>query len=295
MKGIREIKGRIRSVKNTSQITRAMQLVAASKMKKAQNRALEGRPYTMLMAEMLACLPANADALRNHPLVARRENIETRGILVVSTDKGLCGGLNGNLFRYIAEHVTDKAAYVSIGRKAKQFLSRTKRDLIADFSISDEVEFHEIRAVVEFMLEAYLEGKIDTIEVLYPRFVNTLQQEPTIFEVVPIIDLHGQLEELRKNFASDLVAAEKDEREMVFEPSPTEILEELPALFVKQQIFQRILEMKASEQSARMVAMKSATDNANNLVDSLTLEFNKARQAGITQEILELAAASASD
>lgn len=293
MKGIREIKGRIRSVKNTSQITRAMQLVAASKMKKAQVRAMEGRPYSLLMAEMLACLPTNAEALRNHPLVARRETIDTRGVLVVSTDKGLCGGLNGNLFRHITEHVREKAAYVSVGRKAKQFLSRTKRNLLADFTVSDEVEFHEIRAVVEFMLEAYQDGKIDTIEVLYPRFVNTLQQESTLFEVVPIIDLHGQLEGLRKSFGSDRIATEKDDRDMSFEPSPVEILQELPALFVKQQIFQRILEMKASEQSARMVAMKSATDNANSLVDSLTLEFNKARQAGITQEILELAAANA--
>lgn len=297
MKGIREIKGRIKAVKNTAQITRAMQLVAASKMKRAQEATLQGRPYTVLLAEILANIPTVGDI--EHPLLTKRP-VKNRGVLVVSTDKGLCGALNANLFRlipqYEEEHGLPKEAYkyLSVGRKAKQFLARSKRQLVADFSVSDKVSFREVRTVVDFMLDAYTKGEIDTIDVIYPRFVNTLMQEPTIAHLAPITDLNAEIEKIRKNFGSNSTAAARDERQMSFEPSPTAILAELPPLFIRHQIYQRILEMKASEQSARMVAMKSATDNANNLVDSLTLEFNKARQAGITQEILELAAATAS-
>lgn len=298
MKGIREIKGRIKAVKNTAQITRAMQLVAASKMKRAQDTALAGRPYTVLMAEILANVPMVEGV--EHPLLKVRP-VKRRGILVVGTDKGLCGALNANLFRALAQYEQERelgaggVAYVAVGRKATQFLARTKRPLIGDFTVSDKVTFREVCAVANFMLEAYAKEEIDTIEVFYPRFVNTLMQEPTRVRLAPINDLREEVTQMRKHLGEGKGEAAKDEREMQFEPDPQAILSALPPLYLRHQLYHRFLEMKASEQSARMVAMKSATDNANNLVDSLTLEYNKARQASITQEILEIAAATASN
>ncbi|WP_269539334.1 ATP synthase F1 subunit gamma [Cerasicoccus fimbriatus] len=289
MPSTKEIRGRIKSVKNTSQITRAMQLVAASKMKKAQDAATAGRAYAVLLAEILESV-AGQEIAQNHPLLQKRE-VKRRGILVIGTDKGLCGPLNGNLFKEIMA-IKDDAVYIAIGKKATQFLSRTKRPLMADFPLSDKVTYAEVRAIVNYMLELYEEGKIDTIEILYSAFINTLLQQPTLMPIVPMTDIHDLIEDVKKRNKIELSDTSSDDREMIFEPSPNEILEELPALYVKQLIFQSLLGAKASEHSARMVAMKSATDNAKNLVSDLTLEYNKARQAAITQEILEIAAAT---
>jgi len=289
MPSTKEIRGRIKSVKNTSQITRAMQLVAASKMKKAQDAALAGRSYAVLLAEILSSV-AGQEAAQEHPLLAKR-TVKRRGILLVGTDKGLCGPLNSNLFKKVME-VEGEASYITIGRKATQFISRTKRPLLADFPLSDKVTYAEVRAVVNYMLELYEEGQIDTIEILYSAFVNTLVQHPTLLRIVPLHDLDSLIEEVKERFKISLSDTSNDEREFIFEPNAAEILHELPALYVKQLIYQSLLGSKASEHSARMVAMKAATDNAKNLVDDLTLEYNKARQAAITQEILEIAAAT---
>ncbi|MGE9294496.1 MAG: ATP synthase F1 subunit gamma [Puniceicoccales bacterium] len=290
MANLKAIRGRIKSVKNTGQITRAMQLVAASKMKRAQDDAISGRPYAMLLAEILESV-ADQETEFRHPLLEGRE-IKKRGILVISTDKGLCGALNANLIKEIIK-IKDPAAYVSIGRKSTQFLSRTHRELKADFTISDKVAYHEIRAVVEYMLNLYYEGEIDTIEVLYNSFINTLAQEPTLTRLAPMDQLREQLDKLRKREKFDLAETSADEREFLFEPDAKSILQELPNLFIKEEINHMAREAKASEHSARMVAMKAATDNAKTLVDDLTLEYNKARQAAITQEIVEIAAAAA--
>lgn len=290
MPSTKEIRGRIKSVKNTSQITRAMQLVAASKMKKAQDAAMAGRAYAVLLAEILESV-AGQEVAKEHPLLKPREQVKRRGILVIGTDKGLCGPLNSNLFKEIMA-IKDDVAYVTIGRKATQFISRTKRPLLADFPLSDKVTYAEVRAIVNYMLELYEEGKIDSIEILYSAFVNTLLQEPTLLPIVPMTGIHELIEDVKKRYKIDLSDTSSDDREMIFEPNAKAILEELPALYVKQLIFQSLLGAKASEHSARMVAMKSATDNAKNLVSDLTLEYNKARQAAITQEILEIAAAT---
>ncbi len=290
MKGIREIRGRIKSVKNTAQITRAMQLVAASKMKRAQTLALQGRPYALLMAEIIVSVLRSEDILE-HPLFRSRP-IQKRGILLIGTDKGLCGPLNTNLFKHLSG-IEGNAAFVTVGKKATQYLARAKREVIAEFIVSDRASFSELRPAAEFLLKAYLEGRIDSIEVLYTRFINTLCQEPCLQPLLPIGNIAETLNALRSRWDKEGgFAHRKDEREMLFEPNPRAILEVLPELFIKQEIYQMLLESKASEHSARMVAMKSATDNANQLVDDLTLEYNKARQAGITQEILEIAAAS---
>lgn len=291
MASTRDIRRRIKSVKNTRQITKAMELVAASKMKKAQSAALAGRPYANLMTEMLASL-ANRVGDFSHPFLEARE-VKVRGILLITTDKGLCGPLNANLFKLVSE-IKTPAKFVAIGRKGTQFLGRTKRDIVADFQVSDRVAFTEVRAAVEFLVNLFLEGTVDSVEVIYPRFKNTLVQEPTVRPVLPLTSLREFIDKLSDHGTSGAAAAPKaahDDRDVLFEPSAAEVLGALLPFYVNRHIYQLALSAKASEQSARMVAMKTAKDNATSLLGDLTLQYNKARQAAITQEILEIAAA----
>ena len=289
MANTRDIHNRIKGVKNTRQITKAMQMVATSKMKRAQECAKAGRPYALLLADVIGSLSGSVQDL--HQAFFETRPVKHRGILVVSTDKGLCGALNANLFRIVNE-VESSAKFVSVGKRATQYVSRTRRDLLADFSVSDRAPFSEVRKVVEFLLRSYEEETIDTVEIVYTSFVNTLVQEPEIVQLLPLTDLKTMLAKLHARFGSPDDELVKDTREILFEPVREEILAELATLYVKQEIHQLILEAQASEHSARMVAMKSATDNAGNLVDELTLQYNRVRQAAITQEILEISAAS---
>ncbi len=295
MANLRDIRRRIKSVKNTRQITKAMQLVAASKMKKAQERALSGRDYAVLLADILNTLSESL-ADFEHPYFKERP-VKKRGILVLSTDKGLCGPLNANLFRQITTQVGSEAAcFITVGRKAKQFVARTRRELLADFEVGDNVSFAKVRAIGDLLCQMFDEGKIDTVEVLYPAFINTLVQESRLFQLLPFTNLDAMLAKIRGRAGyTGLEEPPDDAREMKFEPSAGAILDALPQLFLKQELYQLLLEAKASEYSARMVAMKSATDNAGKLADQLTLDYNKARQAAITQEILEIAAAQATN
>jgi F-type H+-transporting ATPase subunit gamma len=290
MPSTRDIRRRIKSVKNTRQITRAMELVAASRMKKAQDMAIAGREYTYLLANILGSISARLSEV-NHPLLQRRE-ISTRGILLLTTDRGLCGPLNSNLFRLVSE-IKEPVKFVSVGRKGTQFLGRTQRPLIADFSVDDSVPFQDVLVVAEFMVEQFLKGEIDTVEILFPRFVNTLIQEPTQVSLLPLPDLKEMVRKIRAGLHYEETDRDEDDRQMLFEPDLKELLKAILPLYVNRQIYQFMLSTKAAEHSARMVAMKSATDNAGNLLDDLNLEFNKARQAAITQEILEIAAATA--
>ncbi len=287
-KGLREIRNRIKSVKSTAQITRAMQLVASSKMKRAQDTAQGSRAYAELLGEILdTAISKVADFA--HPLLTKR-TVKTRGILLVTSDKGLCGALNGNLIRQAAE-IKD-AVFVCIGRKGAQAIARSGRKLLADFPVSDRANFSEVRPAAEFLLKAFAEGTVDTVEILYPHFKNTLVQMPRLQQLLPADSLVAQARDLRVKLGLAEPKVESDEREMIFEPSAADILNELPSLFFKQAVHQAILEAKASEHSARMVAMKAATDNAKKLAGALSLEYNKARQAAITQEILEITAAA---
>ena len=234
----------------------------------------------------------NSGSVIEHSFFKARP-IKKRGILILSSDKGLCGPLNSNLFRLVSESVQEEAVYFTVGRKGAQFIKRSGLDLKQAFEVSDKVEVHEFIPVVEALVDAYESEAIDTIEIAYPNFINVLVQKPVIQPILPIIDLEMVLEQLKskiKGFAQD---SSLESREMSFEPSPADILSQLPSLYLRFMVSQLILESKASEYSARMVAMKSATDNASKLVDALTLDYNKARQAAITQEILEIAAASA--
>jgi F-type H+-transporting ATPase subunit gamma len=283
MASTRDIRRRIKSVKNTRQITKAMELVAASKMKKAQQAALGGQPYAHLLAEMLAALAAQVDE-STHPFLVERP-VRTRGIILITSDKGLAGPLNSNLFKVAAE-IKTPAKFVAIGRKGAQFLARSKRELLADFPVHDRVPFNEVRPAAEFMVQRFLAGEIDTIEVIYSRFKNTLVQEALVFPILPLRSLRETLTQ-----GGAAVAAPAEQREMLFEPGVHQVLDALLPFYVNRQIHQLALSAKASEHSARMVAMKTAKDNATKLLGELTLEYNKARQAAITQEILEIAAA----
>jgi F-type H+-transporting ATPase subunit gamma len=284
----RDIRRRIKSVKNTRQITRAMELVAASKMKRAQKDALAGHPYAMLLSEMLGALESRIEGFE-HPFLTPRP-VKTRGFLLITTDRGLCGPLNSNLLRLVTE-IKTPATFVTVGRKGAQFISRTKRNLAADFQVSDKVAFAEVREPAQFITKLYLDGAVDTVEVMFSWFKNTLVQLPIIMPLLPIANLRDSIAAIRKQKGMATEASRPDTRQILIEPSPAAVLESLLPLYINREIHQCMLDAKASEQSARMVAMKTAKDNASNLLDDLTLEYNKARQAAITQEILEIAAA----
>lgn len=284
MASLRDIRRRIKSVKNTAQITKAMQMVAASKMRKAQEAALNGRPYAELLNRVLVSLRDRVDP-NLHPLLEKRE-VKNELVILLSTDKGLCGGLNTNLFREAMNFDPAVTKFISVGRKGTQFLARTKRNMVADFGLKDHPSFLETKAISKFAIERFLSGDVDKVTVLYPRFVNTLVQTPTALPLLPITSLEE----------AGLVNAEEQplpdpEGGVLFEPSAESILDAIVPYYVHYELYQMVLATRASEHSARMVAMKSATDNAKGLVKDLTLEYNKARQAAITTELLEIATA----
>ncbi len=284
MASLRDIRRRIKSVKNTAQITKAMQMVAASKMRKAQQAALNGRPYAVLLNRVLVSLRNRLEE-RVHALLEKRE-VKNELVVVLSTDKGLCGGLNTNLLREVINFDATTTKFVSVGRKGTQFLARTKRGMIADFPLKEQPTFLESKAISKFLIERFLSGDVDKVTVLYPRFVNTLTQKPTALTLLPITSL----EEAGIQFPDEPPIPEP-EGDIIFEPSPEKILDNLLPYYIHFELFQMLLATRASEQSARMVAMKSATDNAKEIVKDLTLEYNKARQASITKELLEISTA----
>ncbi len=288
-KGLREIRNRIKSVKSTGQITRAMQLVASSKMKRAQDSARAGRAYAELLGEILDTAQSKVGDF-THPLLTKRE-VKVRGILLVTPDKGMAGALNGNLIRLAAEQ--KNAVFVCIGRKGAQAIARSGRKILADFPVTDRANFSEVRPAAEYLIKAFTEGTVDTVEVLFAHFKNTMVQTPRVLQLLPADSLVAQAREFRTKLGIPAPKIEDDERDMLFEPSAAAILNQLPALFFKQAVHQAVLESKASEFSSRMVAMKAATDNAKKIGAALSLEYNKARQAAITQEILELTAGAA--
>jgi F-type H+-transporting ATPase subunit gamma len=288
MASTRDIRRRIKSVKNTRQITKAMELVAASKMKKAQQAALAGRHYAQLMAEMLAALSSRVEESQ-HPFLVKR-TVKTRGIILITSDKGLAGPLNANLFKTVTD-IKTPAKYAVIGRKGAQFIARTHRDLLADFPANDRVRFADVKVVTEFMVKQFLDGTVDTVEVIWPRFRNTLVQVPTVMPLLPLTSVADVITDLRSDAGQTSHAARSVDNQMLFEPDAATVLDALLPLYVNREVYQHALDAKASEHSARMVAMKTAKDNATKLLGDLTLEYNKARQAGITQEILEIAAA----
>lgn len=286
MANTQDIRRRIKSIRNTAQITKAMQMVAASKMRKAQQHALAGRPYSQLMNRVLVSLKGRTDPLL-HPLLQVRPAAKEL-VLVISTDKGLAGALNTNLMREAAMFDTAKTVYVTAGRKARQFIARTRRELLADFELKDAPTILETKAISKFCVEKFLNREVDKVTVLYTHFVNTINQKPIAQTLLPISPFVFNAPTGGLPTES---GATEPMLEYLFEPSPQAVLDFMLPYYVQYQVFQMILDARASEHSARMVAMKNATDNANQFIKDLTLEYNKMRQASITTELLEIATA----
>jgi len=285
----RDIRRRIKSVKNTAQITKAMQMVAASKMRRAQQAALAGRPYASLLNDVLGSLTLHAGDF-SHPLMEERE-VRKRCLIVVGTDKGLCGALNSNLFREAAKFDKQQTIFMTAGRKPAQFMVRTRRQLVAEFTYKDAPLFSEARVISKFARDQFLGGEVDQVDVLFTRFISTLSQKPELRQLLPVGELRPvevgiphPPEEPSKPMAGGA--------EFLFEPNPEQVLGTLLPHSLNFTMFQILLEAKASEHSARMVAMKNATDNANQLIKDLTIELNKLRQDNITKELLEIASAA---
>jgi len=287
MPSTRDIRRRIKSVKNTAQITKAMQMVASAKMRRAQQVAIAGRPYATLMNDVLGAVSQGAGDF-SHPLMEKRE-VKRRAVIVISTDKGLCGALNTNLLREAAK-LPKETLFVTAGRKASQFAARTKRDLAAEFTYKDNPQFSEARAISKFAQELFLSGKVDAVDVLYTNFINTLTQKPTLTQLLPIGELQQVSSDVTGENAPKTLATEAS-TEYLFEPDAGAVLTNLLPHYLNFLVYQFLLEAKASEHSARMVAMKSATDNAKQIIKDLTLEYNKLRQANITKELLEITTA----
>jgi F-type H+-transporting ATPase subunit gamma len=299
MANLRDIRRRIKSVKNTAQITKAMQMVAATKMRRAQLAATGLRPYATRLDDIAGNIYENVGPNEvGHELLQKGTKSGKTAVLVLTSEKGLCGPLNTNLMREVLRNDDATKVYISVGRKGRQTLARLKKNLLADFELKDSPSFAESKTISRFLLTKFEEGQFDAVEIYYNRFVNTLSQIPTRFPLVPIgADTLAQAKANgAAKHAERLKSAENKGTPSVtynFEPEAKELLGKLLPYYVHLTVYEKILESRASEHSARMVAMKSATDNAKQLVKDLTLEYNKARQAAITNEILEISSAAA--
>jgi F-type H+-transporting ATPase subunit gamma len=266
-----------------------MQMVAAAKMRKAQQAALVGRPYADLLNQVLAQASARTVAFE-HPLMQSR-GVKKRAVILVSTDRGLCGGLNGNLFREVTKlDKTNTVTFITAGRKASQFIARTKRQLAAEFTYKDTPQFAEARAISKFAQDLFLKGEVDAVDILFTNYVSTLVQQAKVVPFLPIGKIMAATAGVNAP-AQELPAAQTPVDTFEFEPDEKTVLGELLPHSLNFQMHQVLLEAKASEHSARMVAMKNATDNAQQLIKDLTLEYNKLRQSNITKELLEIATA----
>ena len=265
-------------------------MVAASKMRKAQQAALAGRPYVVLMNSVLGQVSANAGDF-SHPLIEKRA-VKKRAMIVISSDKGLAGALNSNLLREVAKTEPSTTVYIAAGRKGAQFLGRTKRNLVGEFSYKDAPQFSEARAISRFAQDLFLKGEVDQVDVVYTNYINTLTQMPEVRTLMPI----GEIKTLEAEIEGDSEQSKlaSTATEYIFEPDAGAVLGALLPHYLNYQVYQMLLEAKASEHSARMVAMKNATDNAKQLIKDLTLDYNKIRQASITSELLEITSAAMS-
>ena len=289
MPSTRDIRRRIKSVKNTAQITKAMQMVAAAKMRKAQQAALVGRPYAQLLNEILTEASSRTVGFE-HPLMLSRP-VSRRAVVLVSTDRGLCGGLNGNLFREAVKFDKNTTVFVTAGRKAAQFIARVKRPLAAEFHYRDAPEFAEARAISRAAQGMFLKGEVDAVDILYTNYISTLVQQPKVIPFLPIGRVTTVAVGVPKNEAVQELPSGPRSDVFEFEPEEEIVLGELLPHSLNFQMHQILLEAKASEHSARMVAMKNATDNAKQIIKDLTLEYNKLRQSNITKELLEITTA----
>ena len=287
MASTREIRRRIRSVANIAKITRAMETVAASRMRRAQNQVTASRPYSETLTEMLGDLASgvsNDEARRFYPLLVERP-INRRAVILVTPDKGLAGPLNSNILRRVGRFLREEAngqdvEFITIGKKGRDFMNRTRRNIVAEvINVGNQPTIAAIRPAVQVAIEDFTAGRIDSVHLVFPRFVNTLSQVPELVQLLPVVrpEATGRF------------------RNYIFEPDQETVLNELLPRYVEGLVFQAVLDTVASEFSARMVAMRAASDNARDLGRDLSLTYNKVRQASITNEVAEISAgASAS-
>ena len=277
---LRTIRRRIRSIQSTAKITRAMELVAASKMRRAQLNALAGRPYAEKMRFVLADLAETLpliDPEARHPLLRQTDDPQNIGLIFITPDRGLAGGLSSTLNRRVAQFIVETgkpARAVVVGRKGRDFLRRTRQEVIAEFTgIGDYPVYADIRPITQVAIQEFIEGNVDQVYLIYSHFVNTVVQRAEVFKLLPV-EPPAHAETLAVDY--------------IYEPDRETVLAELLPRYIEQQVYEATLEAIASEQSARMVAMRNATENANDLMKDLTLVYNKARQESITSELLDI-------
>jgi F-type H+-transporting ATPase subunit gamma len=285
MAGAKEIRTQIKSIGSTRKITKAMEMVAASKMRRAQQRMRAARPYAVKMRTVVSHL-AHAHAEYNHPYMLEREDVKGVGFIVVSSDRGLCGGLNANVFRkaaYVMSEWNDKGVNVKvsvIGKKASAFFKRFNAEVVSEATdLGDAPTLEVLIGAVKVMMDDYIEGGIDRLFVVSNEFVNTMTQSPNVEQLIPIVAMDD--DELPGHW------------DYIYEPESKDVIDLLMTRYIESLVYQAVAENSACEQAARMVAMKSATDNAGNLIDDLQLVYNKARQAAITQELSEIVSGAA--
>jgi F-type H+-transporting ATPase subunit gamma len=285
MPGSKEIRTKIKSVENTRKITKAMEMVAASKMRKAQERMRAARPYAEKIRNVAAHL-SHAHPEYKHPFLIKRDPVSTVGLIVVTSDKGLCGGLNTNILRLTLARMKDwesrshGIAVCAIGNKGFGFMSRMGANVKAHVTaIGDKPHMEKLIGPVKIMLDAYMAGEIDQLHVCYNRFVNTMKQEPVIEQVLPL--------------TGEKLGSAEGHWDYIYEPDAKNVIDELMVRYIESLVFHAVAENMSSEQSARMVAMKSASDNAKTVIEELKLVYNKARQAAITKEISEIVGGAA--
>jgi F-type H+-transporting ATPase subunit gamma len=285
MAGAREIRTKIKSVQNTRKVTRALEMVSASKIRKAQELMRASRPYARLMRQMIGHI-ARANTEYKHPFLVERKDVKRVGYVVISTDRGLAGGLNSNLFRKLLAEIRThqqngvEVDIVAIGSKAVAFFKRLKVNLVATIThLGEKPRVEQLIGVIKVVLDGYSEGRIDRLHVVYNDFVNTMTQKPTIDQLLPLPP------------SGDVV--QQHDWDYIYEPDAATILEHVLTRYIESLVYQGVLENLASEHAARMVAMKSASDNATKLIGTLQLVYNKARQAAITQEISEIVGGAA--
>ena len=281
MANTREIRRRIRSVGNMQQITRAMEMVSAAKMRKAQQRVTASRPYSDQLRQIMSDLATqqpDPEQLAQFPLLQKRP-VQNVLLIVATPDRGLTGALNTNILRRASRYILEEAGaavqVIAAGKKARDYLVRTRQNVVAEFiGLGENLTLDEVRPIADIAIDDFVEGRVDAVFVVYSRFVNTLIQRPELVQILPV----------------EPPPAHEGYSDYIFEPSPEEVLNNLLPRYVEVQLYQAILEGLASEHSARMVAMRSASDNAKEIQQELTLSYNKARQAQITREVSEIAA-----
>jgi F-type H+-transporting ATPase subunit gamma len=289
MAGSKEIRTKIKSVQNTRKITKAMEMVAASKMRKAQERMRHARPYGDKIRNIAAHL-AHANTEYHHPFLAKRGEVKDVGVIVVTTDKGLCGGMNTNTLRLALNKLREyegegrKVQLTALGNKGFAFLQRFGGNIVSHATaLGDMPHMDRLIGPVKVQIDAFSQGKIGALYIVYTRFINTMKQEPVVEQLLPL-----PAERLQKE-----ARAARTNWDYLYEPEARVVLDELLTRYLEQIIYQSVAENIASEQSARMVAMKAASDNASNVIDELTLVYNKTRQAAITKELSEIVGGAA--